>query len=251
MASGVGSLEWARRTHGRLSARDRAALIAQGVRRQARSLLPRLGSRAQAALDLDGYRAPDSAAAREAEEVCREASPPFLEEHCYRVNLWGVAIGMEERIDFDEEVLYVAALTHDLGLTEDYRGLENKLYAFEVHSSSAACGIVNPFRWPRDRTDALEEAILLHLNPYVPLAEGPEAHLLQLGAALDVTGFRSRDVERGTRAAVVARHPRHRMKDRFKALMDEEVVRHPDSRAAFFTKRLGFKGMIGRAPFDE
>lgn len=249
MASGVGSLEWARRTQGRLSARDRAVLIAQGVRRQARSLLPRLGSRGQAALDVDGYRPPDSAAAREAEQACREASPPFLEEHCYRVNLWGVAIGAEERIDFDEELLYVAALTHDLGLTEDYRGVENELYAFEVHSSSAACGIA--FRWSRDRSDSLEEAILLHLNPYVPLSQGPEAHLLQLGAALDVTGFRSRDVARGTRAAIIARHPRHRMKDGFKALMDEEVVRHPDSRAAFFTKWLGFKGMIGRAPFDE
>lgn len=124
MASGGGSLEWARRTHGRLSTSDQAALIVQGVRRQARSILPRLGSRAQAVLDLDGYRPPDSAVAREAEE-------------------------------------------------------------------------------------------------------------------------------RGTRSAIVARHPRHRMKDRFKALMDGEVVLHPDSRAAFFTKWLGFKGMIERAPFDD
>jgi hypothetical protein len=247
----VGSLEWARRTRGRLSARDRAELIAQGVRRQARVLLPRLGSRTAAALDLDAYRPPDTPAARAAEEACREASPRFLEEHCHRVNLWGVAIGRKEGIDFDEEAFYVAALTHDLGLTDSYRGLENQLYAFEVHSGVGASGVVESFQWSRDRSDVLREAILLHVNPRVPPSQGAEAYLLQVAAALDVTGFRFRDIEAVTRASIVTQHPRRRMKDGFKALMDEEVVRHPDSRAAFFTKWLGFKRMIEHAPFDS
>jgi hypothetical protein len=85
----------------------------------------------------------------------------------------------------------------------------------------------------------------------VPPSQGREAYLLQLGAALDVTGYRFGDVERSTRAAVLARHPRHGMKSEFCGLMDREVVEHPDSRPAFFTKHLRFKGMIERAPFDE
>lgn len=251
MATGVGSLEWARRTHGRLSARDQVDLVVQGVRRQAQAARVKLGSRAAAALDLDGYRPPDTPAAREAEEVCREASPPVLEEHCYRTHLWGVVIGREEGVGFDEEAFYVAALTHDLGLTERYHGHDPEAACFSLDSSSAARELVERHGWVGERSEAVQEAITLHLNADVPLSNGPEAYLLQLAAALDVTGFRFGDVDRATRDAIVARHPRHGMKAAFQALMDEELVRHPDSRPAFFTKRLGFKGMIGRAPFDE
>ena len=247
----VGTLEWARRTHGRLSARDQAELIAQGVRRQAQAMRAKLGPRAAAVLDLDAYRPPDSPAAREAEELCREASPPFLEEHCHRTHLWGVAIGRHERLEYDEEALYVAALTHDLGLTESFRGHDPEAACFSLDSASGARRLVEQHRWSGERSDAVQEAITLHLNAAVPASKGPVAHLLQLGAAVDVTGHRLGDVEREARAAILARHPRLGMKKGFRALMEEELVRHPDSRPAFFTKRLGFRGMIERAPFDD
>lgn len=251
MASGVGSLEWARRTHGRLSARDRVELLLGGARRQARSMFPRLGSRAAAVLDLAGYRPPDTAAAREAEEVCREASPPYLEEHCYRTHLWGVAIGREEGFDYDEEGFYVAALTHDLGLTDSFRGHDPEAACFSLDSASAAAELVERHGWVGERVEDVQEAITLHLNAHVPLSNGPEAYLLQLGAAVDVTGYRLRDVERATRDAILSRHPRHDMKRGLCGLMDRELVDHPDSRPAFFTRRAGFKHMIERAPFDS
>ena len=247
----VGTLEWARRTNGRLSARDKVALLAQGVRRQAQAMLPRLGSKARAVLDVDGYRPPDSPAAGEAEEVCREASSAALEAHCYRVHLWGMAIGHHEEVDFDEEALYVASLTHDLGLTERFRGHDPEAACFSLDSASASRALVAPHDWPEERADAVAEAIILHLNAAVPLSRGPEAYLLQIGAALDVTGFRLRDIERDTRAAVLGAHPRHGMKAEFVSLMDDEVRIHPDSRPAFFTKRVGFKRMIERAPFPD
>ena len=234
----VGTLEWARRTNGRLSRGDQVALLVQGMRR----LLPRR-SRLGAALDLDGYRPPDSAPAREAEELCREASPPFLEAHCHRVNLWGVAIGRAEALDFDEEALYVASLTHDLGLTERFRGAWEGAECFSLDSAAASRAVLD--------SDTVAEAIVLHLNAHVPLSCGPEAHLLQLGAAIDVTGYRFGDVERATREAVLARHARQHMKREFTELMNGEVRIHPHSRPAFFTKRVGFKRMIAGAPFEE
>jgi hypothetical protein len=251
VALGVGSLEWARRTHGRLSARDQAELLAQGVKRQARAMRARLGSGAGAVLDLDGYRPPDSAAAREAEALCREASPPVLEEHCHRTHLWGVVIGREEGLEWDEEAFYVAALTHDLGLTERFRGHDRAAECFSLDSAAGARELAGRHGWPAPRTQTVEESITLHLNAEVPLSDGPEAYLLALGAALDVTGFRYGDVDPATRDAIVARHPRQGMKRAFQELMDEEVERHPHSRPAFFTKRTGFKGMIDRAPFDD
>jgi hypothetical protein len=251
VASGVGSLEWARRTYGQLSTRDRAELIAQGVRRQAAALRPGAGSRSAAALDLDAYRPPDTAVAREAEELCREVSEPFLEMHCHRTHLWGVVLGRKERIEFDDEVLYVACLTHDLGLTERFRGHDPRARCFSLDSASGCRELVEPHGWEEPRSAIAQEAITMHLNAVVPLSRGAEAYLLGLGAALDVTGSRLGEVERGTRRSILARHPRHGMKREFAALMDEELVRHPHSRPAFFTKRAGFKGMIERAPFED
>jgi hypothetical protein len=242
----VGTLEWARRTHGRLSARDRAVLLIQGARR----MLPRRG-RLGATLDLDGYRPPDSAAAREAEEVCREASSPAIEAHCYRCHLWGVAVGRAERVEFDEEALYVASLTHDLGLTERFRGHDPEAACFSLDSAAAARTVLARHSWTAPRTDAVAEAITLHLNAHVPLSRGPEAYLLQLAAAIDVTGYRFGDVARETREAVLARHARLGMKEEFIRLMRDEVRLHPRSRPAFFTRYAGFTRMIERAPFSD
>jgi hypothetical protein len=219
----------------------------QGTRRT----LPRLGPRLGAALDLDAYRPPDSPAALEAEELCREASSPAIEAHCFRTHLWGVAIAGEEGVEYDEEAFYVAALTHDLGLTERFRGHCAQSACFSLDSASGARALIERHGWGRDRSEAVQEAITLHLNAHVPLDHGPEAYLLGLGAALDVTGARFGDVERRTRAAILGRHPRHGMKKEFVALMREEVRVHPDSRPAFFTKRVGFTRMIERAPFDS
>jgi hypothetical protein len=242
----VGTLEWARRTHGRLSAGDRVALLLQGVRRS----MPR-GSKLGAALDIDAYRPPDTPAAREAEEVCRECSSAALEAHCHRTHLWGVVIAGEEGVEYDEEAFYVAALTHDLGLTDRYRGHDPEAACFSLDSASAAAALLERHGWGGGRADAVPEAITLHLNAHVSRSKGAEAYLLQLGAAVDVTGYRFGDVERGTRAAILSAHPRHAMKQEFKRLMDEEVRLHPDSRPAFFTKRVGFKRMIERAPFES
>jgi hypothetical protein len=167
------------------------------------------------------------------------------------VNLWGVAIGREERIDFDEEALYIASLTHDLGITDAYRGHDPQAACFSLDSASAARELVGRHAFTAARVDAVAEAITLHLNAHVPLSHGPEAHLLQIGAAVDVTGFRLRAFDPATREAVLARHPRRAMKAGFAAVMDDEVVLHPDSRPAFFTRRVGFKRMIERAPFDD
>jgi hypothetical protein len=143
----VGTLEWARRTGGRLSARDKAELVAQGVRRQMAELLPaglRLRGRARAALEVDSYRPPDTPVAREAEKLCREVSSVCIEAHCHRTHLWGVVLGRHGGIEWDEEALYVASLLHDLGLTERYAGHDPVAGCFTLDSASGAREALEP-----------------------------------------------------------------------------------------------------------
>src|SRR3954447_24452497 len=113
----IGSVAWLERTRGRLSPREQAELMALGVRSQAVLLARRLGRSADRVgrLDPRDVRIPDSAAAREAEEGCG-GLPRSVGSRSRRCYLWGALLAAGDGITFDEEVLYVAALLHDVGM---------------------------------------------------------------------------------------------------------------------------------------
>src|SRR6266567_6864829 len=121
----LGSLEWARRTDGLLTSRyDRAQLVMQMGRLLADRLPKRvaakrtLGSRPRASFDFTKLRIPDTRAAKEAEKQLADTLDPVWEYHSYRTYAWAYILGHHDRLDFDEEVLYVASLLHDLGLAD-------------------------------------------------------------------------------------------------------------------------------------
>src|SRR5437764_1871027 len=128
----TGTLEWACLTGGRLSFRDKLQLIADaiplfghfpldGIWRLKRRL--RRGPRTPS-LTLEGIRFPDTVAARQAEAGCSDPRvyPPFLFHHCQRTYLWARILADRWKVasEVDSELLYVACLLHDLGLTERY-----------------------------------------------------------------------------------------------------------------------------------
>ncbi len=113
----IGSVAWLERTRGRLSRREQLELMALAVRSQAVLLARRLGRSADRVgrLDPRDVRIPDSAAAREAEEVCG-GLPPSVANHSHRCYLWGAILAAQDGIMFDEELFNVAAVLHDSGM---------------------------------------------------------------------------------------------------------------------------------------
>ena len=103
--------------------------------------------------------------------------------------------------------------------------------------------------WPEHRCATLADAICLHLNVAVPLERGPEAHLLQAGAALDVIGLRHWQLTPETVASVLARHPRHDMKKASYPLFVAEA--HPRTRAQLLHRWLLFGPLVRHSQFDE
>jgi HD domain-containing protein len=245
--SSVGTLEWAERTGGRLSGGDRLRLLGQAVA-QASVLSARLKKRRTAA-DLDSVRIPDSRIAKDAEELCREVSPPHLLQHCQRTYLWGSLLGRQGGIRYDEELFYVASLLHDLGATSRYPG--EGLHCFGVVSAMAARDFVRAREWEEVRAQAVAEAISLHLNVRVGLEHGPEAHLLSAAAALDVTGLRVWELDRGTINTVLAHHPRLDFAREIDAFMRREKEARPDGRIHFLYRYLLFGQLIRRCPLDR
>jgi hypothetical protein len=67
-----------------------------------------------------GIKIPDSKIAREAAELVRQHETEMLYNHSVRVFVFGAMKGVRQNLKFDSELLYVAALFHDLGLVDAY-----------------------------------------------------------------------------------------------------------------------------------
>ncbi|NUR98392.1 MAG: HD domain-containing protein, partial [Kribbellaceae bacterium] len=209
----IGSPEWVARTGGALSAWDQVRFAAQAVGREVRS-----GPRgAGAVLDADRVP-PSSTVAQRIDEYARKILPDPLLQHSIRSWLWGCMLAEVDRVEYDEERLYVAALLHDIGLA-DRPGPEAACFA--VHGSRVARGVVVDAGATDGFADDVADAIAAHFNVEVPLSWGPEAHLLHAGTHLDVVGLRISELARSTVADVHVRAPRDGFADHFIAAMRE------------------------------
>jgi hypothetical protein len=255
MAS-VGTLAWAKETGGALRARDRVRLLVDSLPFLL-ELMP-LTARRRAGLDRESLAGvelpggpPDSETAREAEEHCRELSTEGLFNHCLRTYVWGALLGRRDRLDWDDELLYVACLLHDLGLTPAHDGREPGVHCFGVEGARAADAFLADAGLEPSRRDRVAEAICLHNNPQVSPSHGAEAHLLARGAAYDVVGRSFRAIPGELRAAELERHPRLGFTAEMESLMREQARKRPRSRPAFFIRYGGFGRMISSAPFPD
>ncbi|MBA3383419.1 MAG: hypothetical protein H0T20_02055 [Actinobacteria bacterium] len=249
----VGTLRWAERTQGRLRARDRLALQAQIARllleRVPRALRRRLSTE-KLQTDLERIRPPETATAHAAADLCVEASSEAIANHAFRTYLWARLLALRDGVGYDDELLYVASVLHDLGLTERFWGRDGSA-CFSVDGGEAAREFAAAQGWPRGRTDALAEALVLHLNVQVRDRQGVEARLMQSGTTLDVTGARLGGLARDTADAVVARHPRLGLKSEFADWFRREIERRPDARLAFLDDKVGLGRRMLAAPFES
>ena len=81
-----------------------------------------------------GIKVPDTTLVRNAMELARGLLEPFLFNHVMRSWLFGVVLSEGAEHAPDAELLAVAAVLHDLGLTDRYTGANR----FEVDGANAA-----------------------------------------------------------------------------------------------------------------
>ncbi|MEA2473206.1 MAG: hypothetical protein QOE06_1121 [Thermoleophilaceae bacterium] len=253
--SAVGTLDWARRTGGRLTASERLAFTATGVASQMRQMSDRaafslgLSRDRLARLDLSSVRLPDSAAAREAEQFAEEL-PPFIWHHSQRSYLWALALASMDALTPDEEFLYVSCLMHDAGMFGV--GDRESSACFTLGSADAASRCAVHGGWDDARRERLMEAITLHINPSVAVSEGVEANLLTRGSTLD--GFALRGAWRiapETKRDVLERHPRHGMTGKLPPVLRAHGREAPKGRIAFYLRYGALVQLIKHSPWDD
>lgn len=166
---------------------------------------------------MDRIAIPDSKLAREVTELIRDTESELLFTHSTRVYLWGGLLGARKNVAFDRELLYVAAMFHDIGLTPAYRDSQLR---FEVDGANAARDFLRRHRIADADIDKVWTAVALHTTPGIPEHMHAEIALLQAGAGMDVAGRGFDEITDEQRDAVVAAYPRgadfaHRMIDAF------------------------------------
>jgi hypothetical protein len=156
-----------------------------------------------------------------------------------------VALADYDRVHFDAELLYIAAVLHDLGLVARF----DSGRCFEEDSANAARDLAGTGGWTAERREALAEAIRLHVAVAVALDDGPEAYLLWHATGLDVTAHRHRDLAPAVIASVVAAYPWLDFKRGFTEMITDQAARKPNCWAAKAV-RGGIAQRIADAKFD-
>src|ERR1700681_3178802 len=89
------------------------------------------------ATSISGVMVPDSKLAREATKLVRDTESPLLFNHSTRVYYFASLAGKKRRLKFDPELLYIAAMFHDMGLTAQYSSKADRVEVDGANSARA------------------------------------------------------------------------------------------------------------------
>jgi hypothetical protein len=152
-----------------------------------------------------GITIPDSHVAAEATELVRETTTPLIFHHSRRVFLFGSLQARALGLTPDPELLYVAALFHDMGLVWPYKSDDQR---FELDSAEQARAFLLTHGFSAADADTVWTAIALHTTPEVPYKMAPEIAATTAGVETDVLGLRLGNLSAAELEGVTAVHPR-------------------------------------------
>jgi hypothetical protein len=158
-----------------------------------------------------GVVIPDSSLVAEATKLVKETTPELIYNHSRRVYLFGTLQARIAGIAPDPELLYVAALFHDLGLVPPYRGETQR---FELDGADQARAFLNEKGFAQADSDTVWTAIALHTTPEVPWRMNSVIAATTAGVETDVLGLRVDLLAGSDIREIVAAHPRPDFKRR-------------------------------------
>ncbi|MBO4154605.1 HD domain-containing protein [Enterobacter kobei] len=156
-------------------------------------------------IEISGIKIPDSSLAREITQLIRDTESDLLFLHSQRVYFWGALLGNRRGMKFDQEILYAAAMFHDLGITDNYRHSQIR---FEVDGANAARDFLRSHGIAETDIEKVWLAVALHTTPGIPEHMHSEISLVQAGAGMDMTGRGYDNFSEVERNAVIKALPR-------------------------------------------
>lgn len=166
---------------------------------------------------------PDSELCRKATALVRKVSPDFLHNHCLRTYVFGQQLGKHHQLTLDAELFYLAAVMHDLGLTESFEGAQR----YEVDGADAARKFVRKHGLSEEKAEVVWDAIALHTSIGIASRKCPEIALVHLGASLDIFGMGIEALSADLVHQVFEEYPRLGLTDSLTTLLVDHIKRKP------------------------
>jgi len=160
---------------------------------------------------LAGVWVPDSPVISLAVEYARAHSEPYLFNHVMRSWLFAESLAQLNRVEHDCEVLAVATLLHDLGLSPEFDGP----LRFEVETANLARKFAQRAGFDDRRTQLIWDGVALNSTPSIALYKETEVRLCTQGIALDWGGWGYESLTSQQVDAIVDAFPRLQFKQQF------------------------------------
>jgi hypothetical protein len=205
-----------------------------------------------------GIKVPDTILVRDAIDLSRSESEPFLHNHVMRSWLFGVLLSEGAERAPDPELLAVATILHDLGLTRRYAADSR----FEVDGANAARSFLKGRGISTLQIQLVWDAIALHTTRSIALFKEPEVVMTHSGITVDVLGAGLDRIPQDKLAAILTEFPRLKLKDGLKdclcnvarqkpATTFDNIVRDFGVRYVEGYTHPNFADVVANAPFPE
>ncbi|TDD88181.1 HD domain-containing protein [Actinomadura rubrisoli] len=134
------------------------------------------------------FAMPDTDLTRKAYDLVFDTEPTSVAHHSARTYLFARAVGgargLRPGSDYDDEVLFLSCVLHDVGLTAQGDGDQR----FEVDGADVAAAFLRDHGLADDRVQIVWEAIALHTSRGIATRMRAEISLTHAGTGLDVVG---------------------------------------------------------------
>jgi hypothetical protein len=114
-------------------------------------------------------------------------------QHCARTYFFAGLLAAKQKVKVDLELLFLASILHDLGLTELFMGPER----CEVQGADAAGSFLRTHGVATERTSIVSDAIVVHSSGFIAERRQPKIALLSVATGMDVVGYRIGEFSRG------------------------------------------------------
>lgn len=177
-------------------------------------------------------------------EYARNNCEPYLFNHVMRSWLFAVSIAQAKHLAHDVEVLAVATLLHDIGLSAAFDGP----LRFEVEGANAARKFGKGAGFDDRRCQLVWDTVALNSTPSIALHKETEVAVSTLGIALDWGGWGYESLPQEQIAEIVGVFPRLGMKQQFSSAVCRIVKTRAASSYDNFARDFGERFVPGYKP---
>jgi HD domain len=173
-----------------------------------------------------GVEVPETGAVAEATRLVQETTRPLIYHHSRRVFFFSQIHARRLGVEPDPELVYLAAMFHDTGLTTPFSEVEQR---FEVDGADHGRKFLLEHGFSTAAAETVWTTIALHTTPGIPDHMGPEIATTYFGVLTDVLGFGLDELDTEQMEEIVAVHPRGDFKNGFLSAYLDGLKNRPET----------------------